>query len=93
MCKYCGMHYCPPACPSYIGERVGVGVPVGQCSLCEGVICAEERVLERGGRLLCMACAENCDGEDLLYLMGAESYGELLREHLGWEARWVGERE
>ena len=89
MCDICEMSYCPPACPAYRGEYEGSGAAMGECAVCEGVLHAGERVLSRGGKLLCLSCAEGGDLEELLYLEGVESLSELLCDRLGWESRYV----
>ena len=89
MCDICDMTHCPPACPCYEGDFEGGGAAVGECALCEGVLHAGERVLARGGKMLCLSCAEDCDLEALLYLEGAECPSDLLYDHLGWESRYV----
>ena len=84
MCDLCGMSSCPPACPSFEGELAGMGHAVGRCALCDGTVHSDERVLVKGGALLCEECAEAADVGDILDLEGAESVWELLCERLGW---------
>ena len=85
MCDLCEMSHCPPACPSY-GERDRYE---DRCVICESHLTRGERVLERGGRLLCRECAVGLDLDGLLYLCGAADTVELLREHLAFEERTV----
>lgn len=89
MCDICGMSHCPPACPTYGGDYEGSGAAIGECAVCEGVLHAGERVLYRGGKLLCLSCAESGDLDTLLYLEGGESLSDLLCDRLGWESRYV----
>ena len=58
MCDLCGMSSCPPACPSFEGELAGMGHAVGRCALCDGTVHSDERVLVKGGEMLCEACAD-----------------------------------
>ena len=89
MCDICGMIRCAPACPAYEGDFEGSGLAVGECALCESVLHAGERALWRGGKLLCLSCAESIDTDALFYLEGIESPLELLCDRLGWESRYL----
>ena len=85
MCDLCEMSHCPPPCPTY-GAR---DLDRDRCFICEGRLTRGERVLEQGGRLLCMECAAGLDLDGLLYLCGMTDVAELLREQLSFEERTV----
>ena len=87
MCDLCGMSICPPACPSFEGELAGMGRAVGRCALCDGTVHSGEQVLVKGGEMLCEACADGADVEELLTLEGVGSVWELLCERLDWSPR------
>lgn len=87
MCDMCGMQYCPPACPSYEGELGGYGAVIGHCSLCEGAVHSGERVLYKGGDMLCESCVRDMEMDDLLAIEGVGDTLELLGERLDWRVR------
>ena len=87
MCDLCGMSMCPPTCPSFEGALGGWAPVIGRCALCESALHGGERVLVKGGDLLCEACADVAEVQDVLTLEGVGNVWELLCERLGWHPR------
>lgn len=61
MCDICRSYICPPACPSYRGERPSRGRPIGQCEECGRYLYGDDEYYFAGRAVYCEECVETAE--------------------------------
>ena len=85
ICDECGQYFCPDQCPNFSGFIVGVGHPVGVCSLCDGALYRGDKYFVCGEKTVCADCAEQLVSPELLDLFDCfspEDFFEMLRAEM-----------